>query len=345
MAFLQYRGCGVTHMVKHLSSIRERVLNFLDTCEGAKRRSKRNRDSDQLWHDNLVRDIKLSTPKKPVPPRLPPAASVFAFIDGLIATAKAAVAREEGQGKVMSKATAKALQRAIIAIMVCGSHIPPSRLSALKSAQHPDHLTTTCPNKACLQPDTCPGNRFEVFIEGSESDECFQWQEDEAALKETKDMPLDGSNDHLSAFNINNKDGQGDGSLAARMQSTLPPLQQRRRVRYCVPHHKTTSRGFRAIAYTLPLGELTDLMLLFIDRGSQLLTRSLTSLFASDNGEPFNDGTFLTYFRVHVLEGAPFAPFAPSKGRTIFVTAYTGPNGAPESMHEGAAVVRTLSIS
>jgi len=335
IGFLQFRGCHSPHLVKHLD-IAKRVLEFIDTCEGMAARGKKKLRLDARWSDNLVRDIKKVTPKRrPLANALPPAIKVFEFIGSLTTAAKTRIASEAKRfGPGLGTAdTAWMVQLAVIGMMVTGTHTPPSRLSALKSAQHPNKLGATCPIAGCRNPTECKGNRFEVLDDG---DRGGKWTDDKAALREGQwesDMEDVEGEEGVSVTPKTSSGSHLGGSVAA----TTPAQRQ---VAYRVPHHKNTLRGFDGIQYIIPKGDLTDLLLYHIDVGSRHLVKEPSrSLFASANQSPFTDGTFTRYWEDKVLAGAPFEVFPPSKGRDIFVAAFVK-KGLP-CMQDGAAAVRT----
>lgn len=350
MSFLQYRGCGVPHMVKHLSP-RKRALWYLSTCEGMSPQTRRQRDLDREWHDNMVREIKGQAPPVLPPPPLPTTQAVFSFICGIIEEAKSAVAKEAEEGGECSYDTAWSVQRAICGALSTGTHSVCARLSYLKSARHPDSLATgPCPDRECLNPDVCRGNRFEVICPGEEVETHLEdWEEDEAAIKDMRG----GSEDEMEDVDRDNEDMDRPvvdlGSAALRnnratsrtvASSPIGVASSRvKRIVFFNEHHKTSRVGIKRLKYTIPSGDLTDLLLYHMEQGSHKLTNNGDHLFATASGKPFDDQSFYSYFKDHVLEGAPFPPFAPSKGRNIFVAGYTGPGGAPTSKHFGAAAV------
>lgn len=109
---------------------------------------------------------------------------------------------------------------------------------------------------------------------------------------------------------------------------------------YHAPHHKT-DRKRDSIVYRIPDGVLTELLLLHVNHGHSVLERELgrqPACFMSGCGQQFNDATFCQSWYV-VLGGKWMPglrcfgpPFAPSKGRNIYVEHVTGVTGfAPET--------------
>lgn len=116
------------------------------------------------------------------------------------------------------------------------------------------------------------------------------------------------------------------------------------RVRVIFPHHKNTKRGFKTIRFVIPLGTLTELLLVHISRGSPLLMSgreetTTTHMFVSHGRNPFTDQSLGHYFKLRVLKDAPFIPFAPMLARRIFIQAYSGVYGPDPEMWDGASVV------
>jgi len=334
IGFLQYRGCHSPHIIKHLD-IARRMWEFLDTCEGERQRSQKRKHLDEQWFSNIVIDVKRLTARtRPLADPLPSAAVVFKFVKTLLDEAKTSIATEMKKKKRLKRKggsidTAQRVQKAIIAMMVCGTHTPPSRLSALKTAQHPSKIANSCPHAGCHDP-MCRGNRFEVIELG---DAGGRWQESKDALREGDWEDAEEEFEELL-------DTPSLDAIPAAAVAVAASAPVHRQVAYRVPHHKNTLRGFSGIQYVFPQGDLTDLLVYHIDNGSRLLVKQpAISLFANANQGPFTDGTFTRYWQEKVLAGAPFPIFPPSKGRDIFVAEFV--NTGSSNLQEGAATVRS----
>ena len=113
------------------------------------------------------------------------------------------------------------------------------------------------------------------------------------------------------------------------------------RIRIVFVHHKNSTKGFHPILFDIPLGDLTDLLLFHIQRGSEKLMAgtSVVNLFMSHGYRAFTDQTLRRYFRGRVLKEAPFDAFAPVECRRIFVEGYCQEFGPDPEMWDGASTV------
>lgn len=90
-------------------------------------------------------------------------------MDGLASKAMAAYQEDtEGELGSLTEWTAELVQTAVLAMLISGSHLPPPRLSVLRTALHPSRVGEgPCPDPNCkahLRGVTCLGNRFEVGV-------------------------------------------------------------------------------------------------------------------------------------------------------------------------------------
>ena len=296
VAYLMARDVGADHIIKHLS-IARRASMFLDAVNGTAQTRHQQREFEATWFRNLEGQLRLAIPRRPMA-EMPPANILFAWVEHLVQAARRLLAWDAGRlgGGRIGPLTAWVIQIAIIAMLVCGSHVPPCRISAIKSLRHPNKITDgSCPDPDCLhRAGTCRGNRFEVIEEEQE-------QEPEEEEEEGHEVV--------------------------------------RRVRFVAPHHKNTWRGAQPIDFMIPLGDLSDFLLIHNDQGHDLITEA-ENMFASGSGAKFNDSTFCTFFRSTCLKGAPFPPFPPSWARHIFVQEYCGVFGEDPDMWDGASTVR-----
>lgn len=106
-------------------------------------------------------------------------------------------------------------------------------------------------------------------------------------------------------------------------------------IRYIAPHHKMDRSKPINITYVLPPGQLTDLLLLHINEGHDVMTKKFgrqPCLFMNRLGEEFSDQTFCVWWK-RVLSAKyygihGFTPyFAANFGRRIFCEWYTAVSG------------------
>ena len=122
-------------------------------------------------------------------------------------------------------------------------------------------------------------------------------------------------------------------------------------VRYIAPHHKNDRRGSnQVLCYDLPSGPISELMLIHIREGHEVLTHFLRHaqphLFMSSSGMEFSDVLFANWWHVfyHSSNG-PQPYFPPSKGRTLFVESFIASTGhQPQESWEGAALAMGNSV-
>lgn len=89
----------------------------------------------------------------------------------------------------------------------------------------------------------------------------------------------------------------------------------------------------------MPLGSLTELLLVWIKKGHGLVSYSNANLFLTGSGSSFSDTTFIHFWNNHILHGAPFKKFPPSNARRIFIEDYTSSLGVEPTLWDGAATV------
>ena len=137
----------------------------MDAVEGTKQERALERSEEDQWFKNLSRDLHILMPREPSSPRsnLPTIFELYKFVDTLVEKATNLMHKDAARGH-MTNATAWAIQCACIAMLVTGYEFPPCRLQYIKSATHPDYVSTGCCQKrSCSSPQTCKGNRFETF--------------------------------------------------------------------------------------------------------------------------------------------------------------------------------------
>lgn len=304
IAYLMRRNVGRHHLIKHVSLARK-VNNYLSSGDQQPPAVMQFTEAMDAWLQRLESQVAVSMPRQPKSDA-PDAVLVFRWVEGLMAAAKQMMAAGMKAGqRPVSYAAAWQVQCAVIASLVTGSHVPPCRLSIIKTALHPAfNGKIPCPHPDCKAPSTCAGNRFEVV--GSRGDP----QADAAA-----------------------------GSSSAAQEGT-----QRRTIRFVAPHHKNEGRGYPPIEYMLPAGDLVDMLLAHIDNNHVVLTLAEPNadynpyLFVSRSGANFTDATF-SQFWAKLMATAPsdLPRFTANAARTAFVDDYSGAYGVPPEMWDGAA--------
>lgn len=122
----------------------------------------------------------------------------------------------------------------------------------------------------------------------------------------------------------------------------------KRRVEYIAPHHKNERRSLGAIRFMIPAGDLTDLLLLHITKGHQVLCKmhrvSQPKLFMTNSGMDFMScKSMFNYFWYTALIGTwcpdhkSLSAFTPSSGRTMYVEHVTSLTGYQPELWEGPA--------
>ena len=211
---------------------------------------------------------------------------------------------------LLTHTTCMWVQRALIASLVVGAHIPPCRLNLLKTWNHP-HLVDMlkCTDEGCRMGKECLGNYLSIvpFSGGEE-----EWEDEEE-----EEWPF---------FDY--------GAVS---------------IKSVVVHGKTDRRGTGcALEYTLPRGDITKLLLAHITQGHAILTLEKDPppirFFVSNAGNAFNDSTFDHYWE-NLLQKCPISiqmgvpHFPQGSARRMFVEEYTSARGVEPDMWDGAALI------
>ena len=118
------------------------------------------------WLNRLETHLHISMPKRR-PGEMPSASEVFNHVQSIVDLAHKCVNEDESEFGVdgeISLKTAWEVQRAVLAMLISGSHVPPCRLHILKTLLHPDYAgKMPCPDRDCLQKSKCKGNYLEVI--------------------------------------------------------------------------------------------------------------------------------------------------------------------------------------
>ena len=124
-------------------------------------------------------------------------------------------------------------------------------------------------------------------------------------------------------------------------------------IKYVAPHHKTERRqGGRVLTYMVPEGPLSQLLLLHIKEGHQMLCESVGRdqplLFMTRAGNGFDDVTFpqwwASFFDSQWGPPSDVTYFPPNKGRTLFVEHFMATTGNHPEDWEGAAYAMGNSV-
>ena len=139
-----------------------------------------------------------------------------------------------------------------------------------------------------------------------------------------------------------------DGSSAVGLDGQH---QMQRYIRFRAPHHKNDRRGFAAIEFDLPLGQLTQRLLDHMDYGHKVLAQTSgksvlqrgelppSNLFLSRQGNPFSPATFCQFWMAIMKEQSEIKYFPPGLARTSFVDSYTSEYGEEPELWDGAATI------
>lgn len=220
--------------------------------------------------------------------------------------------------------TAIKVQDALVVSLATGTHIPPCRLSLIKSWTHPTHTPNVkCSDKDCRS-ETCLGNHLHLS-------QPKEWEEEEE------------------------EEGEGEEGQQLREDDAWPWFDYNRTIISShVLHSKNDKRfKYKTLTFNFPRGDLSKLMLTHIKQGHPTIhlesPTTTVNLFTTRQGNPFSDATFCHYWRT-TIKNCPIAHhmglsyFKPSAARNMFVEDYTGANGVAPDMWDGAAVLMGNSV-
>lgn len=166
VSFLKARGVGRDHVTKHLS-VGKKVVAYLKAQASAESRTRLCEHADKVTEWISTLQLQTSNDRQWAssrPKHVPDFPVITNWAEQLGSKALERREQELSRAKKMTCQTARQIQAAAIAMLLCGCAAPPIRSSIIKTAVHPDFQDkiSCCPDQSCRRGPPCRGNTFRL---------------------------------------------------------------------------------------------------------------------------------------------------------------------------------------
>lgn len=176
VSYLIARGVGRGRLQGHLSLARK-VNDYLAAGDDVPAMEKRHAKDMDAWLGKLETQIRSAVPDSiPAGPGLPAGDKVITWATTLASNAVKEVVRCKRDHGYLVHSVALRVHDALLVSLVTGAHVPPCRLSLIKSWQTIKATELFGCQHACMRRD-CPGNWLELVEEGEGDEEGDDEQE------------------------------------------------------------------------------------------------------------------------------------------------------------------------
>ena len=158
LGYLASRDVGRYHILKHVS-LGRKVNAYLASRPGGSPATASNVDGWFARLEQQLNDALLRTEKED----LPELGQVLEWVQEVCEAALAEAEEAKRWNGHLDHATARSVQRAIIANLVSGLELPPIRPHIIKTALHPEYVgKVECRDPDCRERRRCMGNHFKL---------------------------------------------------------------------------------------------------------------------------------------------------------------------------------------